>query len=86
MIPLGDAREHFWLTIGMADTCAADLSAALREGRLGRSEYSGMVNACRDCPDPDACRMFLHETAHADAPPSYCVNRDKLIALAGEQG
>lgn len=82
MAPLGNPRDHFWLTIGMAKALKVDLGAALAEGRLTRAEYAGMVTRCRACSKPCDCRARLDSLTPLDAVPDYCTNRQLMTDLA----
>lgn len=85
MKPMGDMRQHFWLTQDMAKALGVDLVAAFRAGRITQAGYAGMVTRCRHCSDPAGCRRWLgrHETrGSATAPPAYCENIDFLESLA----
>lgn len=83
MKPLGNPREHFWLTLGMAKATGADLSVALHDKRITRTQYSEIVNKCRRCKHAEACAATLAACQGSlDAVPAYCVNHDVLEALA----
>ncbi|QQA43253.1 DUF6455 family protein [Pelagovum pacificum] len=82
MRPLGHPRQHYWLVKGMAKRLGADVVGAVETGELDLSEWSGMVQACRGCSDPEGCRKWLDRTDHADAAPEVCRNRDRLARLA----
>lgn len=83
MIPLGNPREHFWLTLGMAKAIGVDFSVALHEKRITREAYSDIINACRGCDHADQCTALLAgaECALSSAP-EYCVNREVMGRLA----
>ena len=81
-LPMGDPRTHFWLVVGMAETCGADLPAAFHEGQLDSGEWASMVTDSRTCSKPCACQTFLDSHVTADEPPDYCVNRDRLTELS----
>ena len=83
MHPMGNAREHFWLTIDMSKAVGADLAEALRAGRLSHEGYAEMVTACRSCDHPDRCQHLLSENPRLDEAPEYCVNRKLLETLRG---
>ncbi|WP_139229854.1 DUF6455 family protein [Litoreibacter janthinus] len=80
--PMGDSRTHFWLTTGMARAVGVDLSAAIHQGLLTRSDYAEMVNECRKCEFAD-CRAWLDE--QWDGPveaPKACRNKNMWTWLA----
>ncbi len=82
--PMGAARDHFFLTLGMAKACGADLSEALADGRITQEEYASIMTACRTCKKPGACSKLLATFDELIAAPDYCVNRDKLAEIAAE--
>ena len=82
MTKLGDTREHYWLMLGMARARGVDLGQAMKVGRLSAPDYAEMVTACRSCTQPGACRKLLDSHALLATGPGYCVNQDKLSALA----
>lgn len=82
MHPMGEIRKHFWLTLGMAKQCHADLGRALAQGELSQTEYADLVTACRGCDAPHACADWLKAAEENAAPPEYCVNRRRFAELA----
>lgn len=82
MHPMGEIRTHFWLTLGMAKHCHADLGRALAEGEITQEDYANLVTACRGCDAPEACSEWLKVADEGATPPAYCVNQRRLIALA----
>ena len=82
MHPMGEIRKHFWLTLGMAKHCHADLGRALAQGELTQTEYADLVTACRGCDAPHACADWLKAAEENAAPPEYCVNRRRFAELA----
>ena len=83
MVPLGNPRAHFWLTLGMAKAVGADLSAALHEERITHTDYSDIINRCRACDHAVACAAKLSRCrGQLDQIPDYCLNRDLLETLA----
>ena len=80
--PLGDPKTHFWLVVGMADTVGADLATAFADGEIDNAEWANMVDGCRSCAQPCACRDFLDTTPEAAEPPVFCVNRERLVELS----
>lgn len=83
MHPMGNPREHFWLTIGMSKALGADLGAAMISGQLSHEGYADMVTACRSCSDPDGCTTLLEGGPRLAEAPDYCVNRKLLATLRG---
>jgi len=85
MKPMGDMRQHFWLTQDMAKALDVDLVAAFRDGRISNADYAGMVTRCRHCTDPTGCRRWLsrhQDQGSATAPPAFCENTRFLDRLA----
>lgn len=79
---LGDPNRAFWLTRSVARATGVSLSEAMREGRLGATDYCAMVTRCRRCPHSDACEAWLAVNgAGAELPPDYCANCSVLNAL-----
>jgi hypothetical protein len=82
---MGNPRDHFWLTIGMSRACGVDLSDAMRDQKLSKMDYAGMITACRKCAQPSACQALLDQTEPGQiltAAPEYCVNRSTFEMLA----
>ena len=77
MTVLGDARRHFWLTIGMSRRLGVDLNEAIRDDVLTTMEYTDLVNRCRGCAWADGCESW--QAAHPGAVsevPENCVNTE----------
>ncbi|KQI71535.1 hypothetical protein AN191_12550 [Loktanella sp. 5RATIMAR09] len=81
MQTLGDAREHFWRVIKMADACEVDLSTALDENRLNIDEYADIITGCRGCTQVGKCDRLLADAPKLARAPEYCENRDTFGAL-----
>lgn len=77
---LGHPVTHLWLLRGMARGQGIDLAETQAEGRLSQAAWSGMVTACRACPDAAACARLLGRATRF-AIPDACVNRAALIRL-----
>jgi hypothetical protein len=75
MQTLGDAREHFWRVIKMADACDVDLSSALDEGRIDITQYAQMITSCQGCTQVGSCDKTLAARPKLEVAPSYCENR-----------
>lgn len=73
---------NFWLTRGMARRMGVNLTDAMHNGMLARSDFAAMVARCRDCKDPQACLDFLAEHPESiSEPPCGCVNAEVLKEL-----
>jgi hypothetical protein len=81
MQTLGDAREHFWRVIKMADACEVDLSTALDENRINIDEYADMITGCRGCTQVGKCDRLLADAPKLARAPEYCENRETFAAL-----
>lgn len=81
MQTLGDAREHFWRVIKMADACEVDLSTALDENRINIDEYADMITSCRGCTQVGKCDRLLADGPKLEHAPDYCENRDTFAVL-----
>jgi hypothetical protein len=81
MQTLGNARDHFWRVIGMANATQVDLSTALDEGAINIDEYAGMITGCQGCEKVDACDRLLAQKPQLDQAPDYCLNRTTFAAL-----
>ncbi len=84
MQTMGDAREHFWRVIKMANACDVDLSTALDEGAIDITRYADMITDCRSCPQVGRCDKAQADAAKLDAAPEYCVNKDVFAELRGD--
>lgn len=87
MHPMGDARRHYFLTLGAAQAAGVDLAQALREGVITRTEYAEVIARCRGCDAPDTCARWIEdvlEQHHAgeETPPAFCANAPLLAELS----
>jgi hypothetical protein len=81
MQTLGNAREHFWRVIKMADANRVDLSDALDTGRITVEDYSEMITKCRGCTEVGKCDRLLSALPSLEKAPAYCENRDTFAEL-----
>lgn len=85
MHPMGNARRHYFLTIGMAGVCGVSLTAALRDGLITRQDFADWVARCRTCDDPEGCARWIDarrlDEAQTAPPPAYCSNGALLAEL-----
>jgi|AACY02.2.fsa_nt_gi hypothetical protein len=82
MKPLGARKRHFWLLQGMLRRSGADAVSAFAEGDLTPEDWAALVESCRACSAPCACRAFLDDpTARRENPPPYCRNAQRLAEL-----
>jgi hypothetical protein len=73
---------HAGLVARMAKTLGADLEEAAQRGKLPEG-LGSLVLSCTGCREAGACAGWLGENADgADAAPGYCVNGERLRALA----
>ena len=75
-----DAR-HADLVRRMIGATGSPLSARAVDGRIDRKALGTLVERCKQCPHPGSCAAWLadHEGG-AEAPPAYCLHRDRLAA------
>ena len=81
MQTLGNAREHFWRVIKMADANRVDLSEALDTGRISIDDYAEMITKCRGCSEVGKCDRLLGAQPDLQQAPAYCENRETFAAL-----
>jgi hypothetical protein len=78
-----DAERTFWLTQGIARTVGVNLTTEMAEGRLTMAEYADMMVQCSDCAHAETCVRWMAEGGHGDTdPPAYCLNHERIEALA----
>jgi len=76
MNTLGEARRHFWLTVGMSRRIGVDLNEAIHAQRLTTTDYTDMVTRCRGCDWADACEDWQAAQKGAISEcPRTCLNR-----------
>ena len=81
MQTLGDAREHFWRVIKMANACEVDLSTALDEDKIDITQYADMITGCRGCAQVEKCDRLLADDNSLEQAPDYCVNKAVFAEL-----
>lgn len=70
-------QTHVRLMVRMARTTGSDLDG------LSDAEWTGALTKCCGCSSPGNCEDFLQDHADgADAPPSFCANRDLMTGPA----
>lgn len=75
--------RHMDLMYKVSGAVGVDLGAAVADQRLTAPELRAMAIRCKGCKEEAACWAFLDEhDGEADAPPSFCRNRDTLNRLA----
>ena len=83
MQTLGNAREHFFRVIKMANANNVDLSSAFDEGKISLDAYADMITGCQGCSQVGKCDRLLDNEATLNEAPEYCVNRDTFKTLQG---
>jgi hypothetical protein len=68
-------------TRGAARVVGVNLTGAVVDGWLTRTELAALVQACHRCVASDPCTDFLARTVTADSLPAYCPNKAALEAL-----
>ncbi|AWB49300.1 hypothetical protein HYN69_13000 [Gemmobacter aquarius] len=86
MIGYVEAPKAWGLTRGMARVLDVNLTDAVIDGWMSRSELSGLVDRCQGCGRDADCMGWLAHTAKAVALPEFCANKRALEALAAAQG
>ena len=83
MMQMGSrASESYWRTQGMARTLGVDLTGAMLEGWISRTDFAGMVLNCQLCPHSKECdRWLATHGAGSDSLPEYCANKARLESL-----
>ncbi len=81
MQTLGNAREHFFRVIKMANANNVDLSSAFDEGRISLDAYADMITGCQGCSEVGKCDRLLDNETTLNEAPEYCVNRDTFKTL-----
>lgn len=81
MQTLGNAREHFWRVIKMANATNVDMSTALDEGKITLDAYADMITGCRGCEQVGKCDRLLAQAPTLNAAPDYCVNGESFKVL-----
>lgn len=83
MIMQDDDPRAFWQTLAMGRVAGVNLSAAVVDGWLARSEFSRLVACCAACARADECNHFLAQPLPWPRPlPAFCANAAELSALA----
>ncbi len=83
MIGYEDTPRAWWLTRGMARVSGVNLSQAVVEGWLRRSELAHLIERCAACNKGDACNRWLATSGPARQMPDFCPNKAEIEALAG---
>lgn len=74
--------ESFWRTQGMARALGVDLTEAILNGWISRSDLGAMVANCQLCPHSTDCAKWLatHGAGSASLP-EFCASKAALEAL-----
>ena len=67
---------------GMARTVGVNLTDAVVEGWLSRTELACVVEVCGRCAHLAECTQWLAHTVTAEALPGFCPNASAIGALA----
>lgn len=81
MIGYSDAPRAWGFTRGAARVVGVNLTDAVVEGWLSRSELAEMVHTCTRCGQALPCTDWLAQTAAAEELPGYCPNKSVIEAL-----
>ncbi len=82
MIGYAEAPRAWGLTRGMARVAGVNLTDAVVDGWLTRTELAGMVDHCLRCGHVPACTDFLAHQVQAVSLPAFCDNKPGIEALA----
>ena len=83
MQTLGNAREHFFRVIKMANANNVALSSAFDEGKISLDAYADMITGCQGCSQVGKCDRLLDNETTLNEAPEYCVHRDTFKTLQG---
>lgn len=82
MIGYPEAPKAWWLTRGMARVSGVNLSRAVVEGWLQRTELEGLISRCAACGRGTECEAWLVVSGSAQAMPGFCPNKAEIEALS----
>lgn len=68
-------------TRGAARVVGVDLTGAVVDGWLRRTELAALVQACQKCAASEPCTDFLAHTVSSETLPGYCPNKAAIEAL-----
>lgn len=68
-------------TRGAARVVGVNLTGAVVDGWLTRTELAALVQACHDCASAVPCTDFLARTVAAETLPGYCPNKTAIESL-----
>ncbi|WP_284162527.1 DUF6455 family protein [Frigidibacter sp. SD6-1] len=79
-----DMDLHLYLTREMARRHGVNLSEAMHQGFLSRSDFAALVDRCRACTgSADDCRDHVEDHDRAEAAPPWCANAAVIEGLRG---
>lgn len=81
MLGYVEAPKAWGLTRGMARVLGVNLTGAVVEGWLARSELAELVDRCQACRRAADCTAWLGRTAEAEVLPGFCPNKAALESL-----
>lgn len=82
MIGYTDSPQAWELTRAMGRVLGANLTGAVVEGWLARTELGALVDICAACSQKTACRDWLAQAGSAPCMPVFCANKAALEALS----
>ena len=83
MMGYPEATKAWWLTRGMARVSGVNLSQAVLDGWLRRSELSQIIARCAACGKTEACEAWMAGSAAKQQMPDFCPNKPEIEALFG---
>ena len=82
MIGYAEAPRAWGFARGMARVVGVNLTDAVVEGWLTRTELAGMVDLCLQCGHVSACTDFLAHEVRSVSLPAFCDNKSGIEALS----
>jgi Family of unknown function (DUF6455) len=83
MIGYPEAPRAWWLTRGMARVSGVNLSQAVVEGWLRRSELADIIARCAACAKGETCDQWLAKSGGEHSMPGFCPNKPEIESLGG---
>lgn len=82
MIGYVEAPKAWGLTRGMARVLGLNLTSAVVEGWLTRTELADLVDRCQACGRAEDCTVWLARIVSSESLPGFCANKSPLESLS----
>lgn len=82
MIGYVEAPQAWGMTRGMARVLGVNLTNAILDGWMTRTELALLVDRCQECPHSRDCIGWLATVSTSATLPAYCANKLPLESLA----